>query len=78
MRAYELTAVVWKEESGYVSKCPELGIASCGDSVNEARINLKDAVELFLENAKIIGIMDDVMDSLSTEEKYTAILEVTA
>ena len=78
MRAYELTAVVWKEESGYVSKCPELGVASCGDSVNEARINLKEAIELFLENAKILGIMDDVIDSISTEEKYTATLEVTA
>ena len=78
MRAYELTAVVWKEEGGYVSKCPELEIASCGDSISEARINLKNVFELFLENAKIVGMMDDIMDSLSTEEKYTAILEVTA
>ena len=78
MRAYELTALVWKEEGGYVSKCPELEIASCGDSISEARINLKNVFELFLENAKIVGMMDDIMDSLSTEDKYTAIPEVNA
>ncbi len=78
MKSFELTAVVWKEEGGYVSKCPELGVASCGDTVQEARFNLKEAVELFLENAKVIGLMDDIKESLSSEDKYTASLEVPA
>jgi len=78
MSSFGLTAVVWKEEGGYVSKCPELDVASCGDSVNEARLNLKEAVELYLENARVIGLMDDIKESLSSDEKYTALLEVPA
>jgi predicted RNase H-like HicB family nuclease len=50
------TAVVWKETEGYVSKCPELGVASCGDSFEDAVFNLREAVELYLENAKELNI----------------------
>ncbi len=32
-----LTATIWREEEGYVSLCPELDIASQGDTVEEAR-----------------------------------------
>lgn len=46
-----LTAIIEKEGSGYVSLCPELDIASQGDSVEEARSNLVEAVELFFETA---------------------------
>ncbi|QQR80783.1 MAG: type II toxin-antitoxin system HicB family antitoxin [Deltaproteobacteria bacterium] len=46
-----LTAIIEKEGSGYVSLCPELDIASQGDSVEEARENLVEAVELFFETA---------------------------
>ena len=45
---YSLTAVVEKEDDGYVSLCPELDVASQGDTVEEATANLKEAVELFL------------------------------
>ena len=48
MKTLQLTAVLEKEEDGYVSLCPELDIASQGDSVEEATANLKEAVELFL------------------------------
>lgn len=45
------TAIIEKEEDMYVSLCPELDIASQGKSVEEARENLKEAIELFLEEA---------------------------
>jgi len=38
---FEYTAVVWRESEGYVSKCPELGVASCGDTLEDAVSNLK-------------------------------------
>jgi hypothetical protein len=38
MKAYKLTAVLWKEKEGYVSKYPELGVASAGDTVEEKRL----------------------------------------
>jgi len=47
----KLTAIIEREGSGYVSLCPELDIASQGDSVEQARNNLKEALELFFETA---------------------------
>jgi predicted RNase H-like HicB family nuclease len=44
-----LTATIWREDDGYVSQCSELDIASQGDTVEEARGNLQEAVELFFE-----------------------------
>jgi len=77
MRVFDYTAVVWKETEGYVSKCPELGIASCGDNFDEAVSNLREAVELYLDNANELGIIEEVEESLTTKEKYTAHLEAT-
>ncbi|WP_179944076.1 type II toxin-antitoxin system HicB family antitoxin [Geoglobus ahangari] len=51
-----LTALVRREGYQYVSKCPELEVASCGDTIEEALENLKEAVELYIENAKELGI----------------------
>ena len=48
---YLFTAIIEREEDGYVALCPELDIASQGDTVEEARLNLIEAIELFLEVA---------------------------
>ena len=45
------TAIIEKEENQYVALCPELDIASQGGSVEEARANLVEALELFFESA---------------------------
>ncbi len=76
MKIFEYTAVVWKESEGYVSKCPELGVASCGDSFDEAISNVREAVELYLENAIELDLIGEIEESLTTKEKYTAHLEV--
>ncbi len=47
----QLTAIIEREGDGYVALCPELDIASQGNSVPEARDNLKEALELFFEVA---------------------------
>jgi predicted RNase H-like HicB family nuclease len=47
----KLTAIIEREGDGYVSLCPELDIASQGNSVEEARNNLQEALELFFETA---------------------------
>jgi len=46
-----LTAAIRREGDGFVVLRPELDIASQGASIEEARANLKEAVELFLESA---------------------------
>ena len=45
------TAMIYREDGGYVALCPELDVASQGDSIEGARKNLQEAVELFLETA---------------------------
>lgn len=46
-----LTAIIEREDEMYVSSCPELDIASQGNSIEEAKANLQEAIELFLETA---------------------------
>ena len=46
-----LTAIVEREGNGYVALCPEVDVASQGDSVPEARENLQEAITLFFEAA---------------------------
>ena len=75
---YHLTSIIWEEDGQYVSKCPELEVSSWGYSPEEAKDNLMDAVALFLENAKLLGIMDDIMPSLKAEHKITSVFEVPA
>jgi len=50
MKKY-LTAVISKEGDGFVALCPEVDVASQGETVEEAKSNLKEAVELFFECA---------------------------
>ena len=48
---YQFTAVIERDGDGYAALCPELDVASQGDTVDQARSNLREAVELFLECA---------------------------
>jgi predicted RNase H-like HicB family nuclease len=45
------TAILYREDDGYVATCPELDVASQGMTVEEATANLTEAVELFLKCA---------------------------
>ena len=45
------TAIVEREGDGYVAQCPEMGVASQGDSVAEARKNLEETLTLLFEIA---------------------------
>jgi predicted RNase H-like HicB family nuclease len=48
---YQLTAIIEKDDGSYTSLCPELDIASQGETVEAARNNLEEAVQLFFECA---------------------------
>ena len=63
------TAVLEREGDGYVALCPELDIASQGETIEAARANLTEAVELFLETAS----EQEVSDRLSGEVYVTRI-----
>ena len=46
-----LTVIIEREGDGYVSLCPEVDVASQGATIEEARDNLREALELFFETA---------------------------
>jgi predicted RNase H-like HicB family nuclease len=48
----KLAVIVQKEESWYVSKCPENNVASQGKTIEEALNNLREAVALYYEDEK--------------------------
>lgn len=60
----QFTAIIEKEENMYVALCPELDIASQGYTVEETRNNLKEAIELFFENASAPEINERLHDEV--------------
>ena len=60
-----------REGDGYVATCPELDVTSQGDTIEQARENLQEAVELFLEVAG-----PEEVGELTSSEFYVTSLEV--
>lgn len=59
-----LTAVIHRERDGFVALCPELDIASQGDTIQVAQDNLREALELFFECASPAEIEDRLGDEV--------------
>ena len=57
-----------ENEGGYSAVCTNLNVASQGESVDEAVENAREAIELYLESAKELGIMDEVIEKLGLRE----------
>ncbi len=69
----KLTAIIEREGDGYVSLCPELDIASQGDSVEHARDNLREALELFFETASREEIKQRLHDEVFVTQLEVAV-----
>ncbi len=69
----KLTAIIEAEGNGYVSLCPEFDIASQGDTIEQARDNLREALELFFESAS----PEEIKQRLHSEV-YVTQVEVAA
>jgi len=72
----ELTAVVWQEGQDFVSLCPELGVSSCGSNLEEAVAMLQEAVDLYLENARDLDMLDDTVEGLTSTRRWTTSIRV--
>lgn len=59
-----MTAIIEREGDGYVALCAELDIASQGSTVEEAKQNLREAVELFFEVASDAEVADRLHDDV--------------
>ena len=41
---------IQKEDKFFVARCPELGVISQGNTLEEAQANIKEAMELYIES----------------------------
>ena len=71
-----LTEEIWKEGNMYVSYCPELDIASCGEGVQQAKKNLIEAILINIEETKKVGTFERFIEDCGLEEINTDILSV--
>jgi predicted RNase H-like HicB family nuclease len=69
----QLTAIIEREGDGYVSFCPELDIASQGETVNDARNNLQEALDLFFETASGQEIQERLRDEVYVTQVEVAV-----
>ena len=65
----QFTAIIEKEGDMYVALCPELDIASQGETVEKAKVNLKEALELFFETAS----EQEIQERIQTEVFITQV-----
>lgn len=53
---------IFKEDDLYVALSPELNVSSFGDTIGEAKESIKEAIELFLEECREMGTLDEVLE----------------
>jgi len=63
-----LTEEIWKEGNMYVSYCPELDIASCGEDVQQAKKYLTEAILINIEETKNLGTFERFIEDCGLEE----------
>jgi predicted RNase H-like HicB family nuclease len=62
MEQVVINTKIFKEGDVYVALCPELNVSSFGESIDEARRSLKEAVEAFIEECEIMGTLDEILE----------------
>ena len=64
---FRLTEEIWKEGNMYVSYCPELEISSCGEDVQQAKVNLLEAIHINIEETRKMGTFERFLDECGLE-----------
>jgi len=70
----KVTEEIWKEGNLYVSYCPELDIASCGESVEESKKNLKEVISINFEECQKMGTLNQLLQEAGFTEKQGDVL----
>ena len=86
MKKTVITVEIWKEGNMFTSYCPELDVASCGHTAEEARKNLIEVIEIQLEETAKLGTLKNFLeeagyvleaDMLKTEKKMIDFKEIS-
>ena len=71
----KVTEEIWKEGNMYVSYCPELDMASCGESVGESKKNLKEVISINFTECRKMGTLNQLLqDAGLTEDQDNVLL----
>ena len=61
MKKIIATVEMWKEGGMFTSYCPELDVTSCGHTLEEAKNNLREVIEIQLEETAKLGTLKDFL-----------------
>ena len=64
----KLAEELWRERDIYVSYCPELDMASCGETFDQAKKNLKEVILINLEEAQKLGTLHNLLQEAGLDE----------
>ena len=71
----KVTEEIWKEGNMYVSYCPELDMASCGESIEESKKNLKEVISINFAECRKMGTLNQLLqDTGFTEDQDNVLL----
>lgn len=59
---FNFNTEVWKEGNLFVAYVPQLDLSSCGETIEKAKRNVKEATELFIEEAEKKGTLHQILD----------------
>ncbi len=62
MRDISYTVHTFKEGKTYVAHVPELDLSSCAATNDQARRNIRDAVQGFLETSAEMGTLGEILE----------------
>jgi predicted RNase H-like HicB family nuclease len=62
MQDISFTVHTFKEGKMYVAYVPELDLSSCGNTEEEARKNIRDAVRGFVETSAEMGTLAEILE----------------
>jgi hypothetical protein len=70
----KVTEEIWKEGNMYVSYCPELDMASCGESLEESKKNLKEVISINFVECRKMGTLDQLLQDAGFAEDQNNVL----
>ncbi|MGA7340724.1 MAG: hypothetical protein WBE72_22915 [Terracidiphilus sp.] len=72
MQDIAYTVHTFKEAGTYIAYVPELDLSSCGATNDDARRNIRDAVQGFLETSADMGTLDEILEEAGYERNGDA------
>jgi predicted RNase H-like HicB family nuclease len=53
---------IFKEDNAYVALAPDLNVSSFGETIEDAKKSIKEAIEIFIEECQEMGTLEDVLE----------------